>query len=92
MPDRKNVPDRTTEGVELGRGGEYVGQIFRVAVAPDARRAGVGHALIGHADRIFAERDAASVRITVPAGDEGARNFFGSIGFVPQALTMERLL
>jgi ribosomal protein S18 acetylase RimI-like enzyme len=78
--------------IELGRSGEYVGQIFRVAVAQHARRAGVGTALIDHANRIFTERSVASVRITVPSEDEGARMFFEAAGLRPQALTMERRL
>ena len=78
--------------IELGRSGEYVGQIFRVAVPQDARRAGVGTALIDHANMVFAERVVASVRITVSSGDEGARLFFEAAGYAPEALTMERRL
>jgi ribosomal protein S18 acetylase RimI-like enzyme len=78
--------------IELGRSGEYVGQIFRVAVPQDARRAGVGTALMRHADLVFAERSVASVRITVPFEDEAARMFFEAVGLRPEALTMERRL
>ena len=78
--------------IELGRGGEYVGQIFRLAVAPDVHRAGVGTALMEHANMVFAQRAVASVRITVSSGDEGARLFFEAAGYAPEALTMERRL
>jgi ribosomal protein S18 acetylase RimI-like enzyme len=78
--------------VELGRTGEYVGQLFRVAVAEEARRSGVGRRLAGHALGVFGERAVTRVRGTVPAGDAPARAFLESLGFAADALTMERVL
>ncbi len=78
--------------IELGRAGEYVGQVFRIAIAQDARRGGVGTALLEHANAVFAERDVASIRITLSHDDDGARAFFEAAGLRPDTLTMERRL
>jgi ribosomal protein S18 acetylase RimI-like enzyme len=76
--------------VELGRSGEYVGQVFRVGVAGGSRRKGVGSALVAHARKVFQERDVDRVRLTVPAGDAAAIAFFEALGFEGNSLTMER--
>ncbi len=78
--------------VDGARGGEEVAQMFRVAVAPERRRSGVGRALVEHAQAVLAARDCTRVRVTLPAGDEVSRAFLASLGYAVDALTMERPL
>lgn len=79
-------------GTDLGRGAEEVGQIFRVAVAARHAGRGVGRTLLEHAQATLAARGIMRVRITVDAGDEGARAFFERLGYSVDAVSMERPL
>lgn len=76
--------------VDAGRGGEEVGLIYRIAVAADARRAGIGRALAEAVRATLAARDVTRLRATVPAGDPAALAFFEAAGFAVDALMMER--
>jgi GNAT superfamily N-acetyltransferase len=78
--------------VDAARGGEEIGQMFRVAVLPDRRRFGVGRALVEHAQTILAARDCKRVRATLPAGDDVSRAFMASLGYAVDAVTMDRPL
>lgn len=78
--------------MEIDRGGETTGTVFRIAVAEEAQRAGVATALLERARAVFASREAARIRVTMDAGDEGARAFFEAAGFAAGTLTMERPL
>jgi ribosomal protein S18 acetylase RimI-like enzyme len=78
--------------VDGARGGEEIAQMFRVAVAPERRRSGVGRALVEHAQAVLAARDCTRVRVTLPADDEAGRAFLASLGYAVDALTMERPL
>lgn len=78
--------------VELDRGGEYTGHIFRIGVAPTARRTGVATALFVHARSVFAERHATRIRANLDAADADAQAFLEAVGFTPASLTMERAL
>jgi ribosomal protein S18 acetylase RimI-like enzyme len=77
---------------ELARGGEQVGTIFRVAVADDARRSGIGGALVAHARAMLTDRGCARLRATLAADDEAGRALLASAGFAVDAITMERAL
>jgi ribosomal protein S18 acetylase RimI-like enzyme len=77
---------------DMGRGGEEVGQIFRIAVGPQHAGAGVGRALIEYAQAALAGRGVTRVRLTLDAEDEGARAFFQRLGYAVDAVMMERAL
>ncbi len=76
-------------GTSLERGGEEIGQIYRVAVTASAQRTGTGRALVAHARALLAERGVRRVRATVEGGDAGARAFFAAAGFGVDAVVME---
>jgi ribosomal protein S18 acetylase RimI-like enzyme len=71
------------------KAGENVGQIFRVAVAPEHRLGGVGHALVAHARGVFADRECTRIRLSLDGDDAGARAFFERIGFAVDAFSMD---
>lgn len=77
---------------DLGRGAEEAGQIFRVAVAEDHVRSGVGRALMEHAQATLAARDVKRVRVTVGGEDAEARAFVARLGYAVDAVMMERAL
>ena len=78
--------------VELDRGGEYTGQIFRIGVEAAARRAGVATALLEHARTVFAGREVVRVRAVLDGADAEAQAFFEAAGFAQASVTMERPL
>lgn len=55
--------------------------IVRVAVDPSARQAGVGRALVEHACAAAQAAGADAMRLEVREGNEGARAFYGRVGF-----------
>ena len=79
-------------GVDMGRGAEEVGYVYRVAVTRPRARSGVGAALLAHAQSTLAARGVTRVRTTVDADNEDARAFFESLGYRIDSLTMERAL
>jgi len=78
--------------VDGARGGEEIGQVFRIAVARERRRSGVGRALLAHAQAVLAARDCTRVRLTLAGDDDGTRAFLASLGYRVDAMTMERPL
>lgn len=78
--------------VDNSRGGEEIGQLFRVAVAPERAHSGVGRALVEHAQATLAARACTRVRATLTGGDEATRAFLASIGYTVDAVIMERSL
>lgn len=78
--------------VDASRGGEEVAQLFRIAVAPDRRRKGVGRALVEHAQSMLAERNCARMRAAVASDDDAARAFLSALGYIIDSLVMERPL
>lgn len=78
--------------VDGSRGGEEVAQLFRVAVAADRRRTGVGRALIEHAQAILAERDCTRMRAALAGDDDVTRAFLAALGYGVDTVTMERPL
>jgi ribosomal protein S18 acetylase RimI-like enzyme len=78
--------------VDLGRGAEEVGYIYRVAVTRPLAGSGIGAALLAYAQSTLAARGVTRVRTTVDADNEDARTFFESRGYRVDAVTMERAL
>ncbi|TAK64407.1 MAG: GNAT family N-acetyltransferase [Dehalococcoidia bacterium] len=78
--------------VDGSRGGEEVAQLFRVAVAAERRRTGVGRALIEHAQAVLAERDCTRMRAALAGDDHVARSFLAALGYAVDTVTMERPL
>jgi ribosomal protein S18 acetylase RimI-like enzyme len=78
--------------VDGSRGGEEVAQLFRVAVATDRRRAGIGRALVEHAQSMLAEHNCTRMRAVLADDDDAARAFLGALGYAVDSVTMERSL
>jgi len=78
--------------VDGSRGGEEIAQLFRVAVASDRRRTGVGRALMEHVQSVLAERDCTRIRAVLADGDDATRAFLGALGYAVDSVTMERPL
>ena len=78
--------------VDGSRGGEEVAQLFRVAVAADRRRTGVGRALVEHAQSMLAERNCTRMRAVLADDDGATRAFLGALGYAVDSVTMERTL
>jgi ribosomal protein S18 acetylase RimI-like enzyme len=78
--------------VDGSRGGEEIGQLFRVAVAPEHARSGIGRALVEHAQATLAARGCTRMRATLSGDDEATRAFLAAIGYEVDAVTMERPL
>jgi ribosomal protein S18 acetylase RimI-like enzyme len=77
---------------DASRDGGTTGQLYRVAVAPAMRRNGVGSELIEQARETLVARGCNSMRLTLPAGGDGERQFFEAAGFNVDAIVMERSL
>lgn len=75
--------------LEAGRGGDPVGQLYRVAVATGARRGGTGAALVSHVRATLRARGCTLLRATIGAADPGALAFFRASGFAEDAIIVE---
>lgn len=78
--------------IDGSRGGEEIGQLYRVAVAPERVRTGIGRALIEHAQATLAARNCTRVRATLTGDDAATRAFLAPIGYAVDAVIMERAL
>lgn len=78
--------------LDEGRGGEACGQLYRIAVAPHARRGGAGAALVAHARATLRARGCARMRATISAADGDALAFFRAAGFADDAIVVEAAL
>jgi ribosomal-protein-alanine N-acetyltransferase len=56
--------------------------IITIDVIPEARRKGVGSALMVSLLAVFREQGMVRVRLEVDAGDAGAHRFYAGLGFV----------
>lgn len=79
-------------GRSLERGAEEIGQIYRVAVAAGARRAGVGRLLVARALSDLSSRGCTRARTTVEGEDVSAQALFEDAAFFVDAMIMERKL
>jgi ribosomal protein S18 acetylase RimI-like enzyme len=62
------------------------GWVYSLGVHPDARRAGVGRALLGVAEEALASRGCPKVNLQVLAGNEAAQAFWRRAGYAPDAV------
>lgn len=90
--DGRDVAGWAWFSIDGSRGGEEVAQLFRVAVAAERRRAGVGRALVEHAQSILAERNCTRMRAALAGDDDATRAFLGALGYAVDTVTMERAL
>jgi ribosomal protein S18 acetylase RimI-like enzyme len=74
------------------RGGEEIGQLFRVAVASNRARSGIGRALLEHAQSVLAAQNCTRMRATLISTDDDTRAFLASMGYAVDAVIMERAL
>lgn len=77
---------------EDARGGDTVGQLYRVAVASGARRDGIGTALLARVRAALRDRGCARVRATIGATDGDALTFMRAAGFADDAIVVEAAL
>ena len=80
---------RTDDGVAIGTatGAEYdaepgVGHVYAMWVAPDARSAGVGRALLDAVEAWARDRGCDRLALTVTETNAVARAFYGASGFI----------
>ncbi len=65
--------------------------VHQMAVTPDARRSGVGRALMGAAEAEAAKRGLAGVRLNTWAFNTSAHRFFERLGYAPYNIAMQRM-
>jgi predicted GNAT family N-acyltransferase len=56
-------------------------QVRQVAVSPEARRRGIGHALMGELERVAAQKGASALWLHAR---ENAFDFYGRLGYIPE--------
>lgn len=80
VAEEGNVSIGFLEG-RLFDGSPSIGYVYFVAVDPDARRRGIGHALVEQSLRRFAVRGATQVFAAVPRESDASIGLFASLGF-----------
>ena len=84
--------DRLLGTVMLGHDG-HRGWLYYLAVSDDARRRGVGTALVQAAERWLHARDVPKVQLMVRAGNEAVQAFYARLGYdVVEATLLGRRL
>jgi ribosomal protein S18 acetylase RimI-like enzyme len=71
---------------------ERVAHLHDVAVLPEARGGGVGHALMERFEAELRSRGVVSYGLDVMAGNDGARRFYEALGFELADLVFEKRL
>jgi ribosomal protein S18 acetylase RimI-like enzyme len=71
---------------------DRVAHLHDVAILPEARGVGVGHALMARFEAELRERGVVSYGLDVMAGNDGARRFYESLGFELADLVFEKRL
>jgi GNAT superfamily N-acetyltransferase len=88
--------DGVVVGLGLGRldevGDATLGVVDGLYVEPDARRVGVGRALLDGLMAWFAAEGCGGVDVTALPGDRATKNFLEGAGFKARLLTMHRPL
>jgi ribosomal protein S18 acetylase RimI-like enzyme len=57
------------------------GWLYSLGVVPDARRLGIGRALLAHAEAALAARGCRKVNLQVLPGNDDACRFYGALGY-----------
>jgi len=86
--DRDEVAGWAWFTIDIDRGGEYAGQLLRIAVDPSQQRRGIGRALLDHVRATMRERECARISLTLDAADDAARAFFVANGLAVDSLAM----
>lgn len=73
--------------VMVGHDG-HRGWVYYLAVAPDARRAGLGRALMAAAETWLRERGVPKIQLMVRTGNEQAHAFYRALGFDDQPVAV----
>jgi ribosomal protein S18 acetylase RimI-like enzyme len=71
---------------------DRVAHLHDVAVLPEARGGGIGHALMARFEAELRERGVVSYGLDVMAGNEGARRFYEALGFELADMVFEKRL
>ena len=66
--------------------------VHHLSVAPDARRRGVGDALMAHAEAYTESEELGEIALSHWAANTGAQNFFAAQGFAPYQLLLRKKL
>jgi ribosomal-protein-alanine N-acetyltransferase len=74
------------EGFALGRAAADEAELLTLAVAPAARRRGLGRALVAGFEAAAAARGARAAFLEVEAGNAAARALYASLGWRPAGL------
>jgi ribosomal protein S18 acetylase RimI-like enzyme len=69
-----------------------VAHLHDLAVLPDARGGGVGHALVERFEQELRSRDVVSYGLDVMAGNDSARQFYEALGFELADMVFEKRL
>jgi GNAT superfamily N-acetyltransferase len=84
---RTRDPDEELEVIDFRNG-----EVTELYVVPDARRGGVGRALLERLDEHFREVGCGAVRINVFGPNAGTRAFYRAMGYEERDLWVFRLL
>ena len=76
-----------TGSVMVGHDG-HRGWVYYLAVAPDARRAGLGRALMAAAETWLRAREVPKIQLMVRTGNEDAHAFYRALGFADQPVAV----
>jgi ribosomal protein S18 acetylase RimI-like enzyme len=71
---------------------DRVAHLHDVAVLPEARGGGIGHALMARFEAELRERGVVSYGLDVMAGNDGARRFYEALGFELADMVFEKRL
>ena len=73
--------DGNVVGTVLGGYDGHRGWVYRLAVDPQRRLRGIGAALMGHLERVLAERGCSKVNLQIHGRNAGVAAFYEQIGY-----------
>lgn len=76
------VDGRAIGCVALEKADQYIFYLERLAVLPDARKQGIGEALVRHVFRLAATEEATAVSIAIIAQQTELQRWYEALGFV----------
>jgi len=80
-------------GTVMGGYDGHRGWIYRLAVAPDFRRRGVGTALVGHVEQALQKRGCLKINLQVLASNAETVAFYDKLGYgVEERVSMGKVL